>query len=192
MKLLRSLYLPAAFAVAIFAQEYRVGSKAGEFAVTDLKGAPVNFSALKGGVTVVMFISTKCPVSNAYNDRMDALYKDYAPKGVKFVFINANHNEPPSEVEEHARMHGFPFPVYKDLNNEVSDRFGASATPESFVVDQTGTVRYHGYIDDSQNVARIHNQGLRMALDAVMSGRGVPAPETKAFGCTIKHIRKAS
>ena len=192
MRLLQSACLLAAFAVVMSAQEYRLGAKAGDFAITDLKGARVNFSSLKGDITVVMFISTKCPVSNGYNERMEALYKDYTSKGVKFVFINANYNEPPAEVEEHSRMHGFSFPVYKDLNNDVSDRFGATATPESFVIDQTGVIRYHGYIDDSQNIARIHNQGLRMALDAVLSGRPVPAPETKAFGCTIKHVRKAS
>ena len=192
MRFPRSFFLVMMSMVAVSAQEYRVGSKVDDFAITNLKGASVNFSALKGDVTVVMFISTKCPVSNGYNERMEALYKDYAPKGVKFVFINANHNEPPSEVEEHARIHSFSFPVYKDLNNEVSDRFGATATPEAFVIDHTGTVRYHGYIDDSQNVARIHNQALRMALDAVMSGGTVPLTETKAFGCTIKHVRKGS
>jgi hypothetical protein len=154
--------------------------------------------ALMGGaafgqdVTVVVFISTVCPVSNSYNLRMKELYRVYAPKGVKFEFLNANQNESPAEVEDHARSVGFPFPVMRDSNNVMADRLGAEYTPESFVIDRQGVVRYHGRIDDAQNPARVRQDSLRLAIDAVLAGRDVPAPETKAFGCTIKRVRKAS
>ncbi len=143
-------------------------------------------------VTVVVFISTVCPVSNSYNLRMKELYRDYAPKGVKFEFLNANQNESQAEVEEHARSVGFPFPVRKDVNNAMADRLGADYTPESFVIDREGAIRYHGRIDDAQNPARVRQNSLRLAIDAVLAGGEVPQPETKAFGCTIKRVRKAS
>jgi alkyl hydroperoxide reductase subunit AhpC len=149
-------------------------------------------AALGQDVTVVVFISTVCPVSNSYNLRMKELYRDYAPKGVKFQFLNANQNESPVEVEDHARSVGFPFPVSKDANNVMADRLGAEYTPESFVIDREGVVRYHGRIDDAQNPARVRQNSLRQAIDAVLAGRVVPAPETKGFGCTIKRVRKAS
>ena len=60
-------------------------------------------AALGQDIKVVVFISTICPVSNSYNLRMKELYRDYAPKGVKFEFLNANQNETQGEVEEHAR-----------------------------------------------------------------------------------------
>ncbi len=123
------------------AQDYKLGGKAGDFVVSDLKGAPAHFSALKGDVTVVMFISAKCPISNNYSERMKALYNQYSPKGVKFVFLNANQNEPPAEVEQHAREHGYPFPIYKDANNVVADLFGAQVTPEAFIIDSQGVIR---------------------------------------------------
>src|SRR5438270_2139424 len=107
------------------AQEFRVGSKVGDFQIQDLDGKQVTFSSLRGPVTVVTFIATQCPVSNAYNQRMNAVYRDYAPKNVKFVFINANRSEPASEVRQHAKNAAFVFPVYKDANNVVADRFGA-------------------------------------------------------------------
>src|ERR1700723_3522878 len=97
-------------------------------------------------IRVVVFISTVCPVSNSYNLRMKELYRDYAPKGVKFEFLNANQNESQAEVEDHARLVGFPFPVSKDVNNAMADRLGADYTPESFVIDREGAVRYHGRI----------------------------------------------
>lgn len=180
------------FATVMMGQEFRLGSKVEDFTIQDLKGNPVQFSTLRGEVTVIMFIATQCPVSNAYNERMKAVYNDYAGKGVKFVFINANRTEPAAEVEQHARQHEFPFPVYKDENNVVADRFGATVTPEAFVLDKTGTIRYHGSIDDSQEVRRVTQQRLRTALDEVLAGQPVQAAETKAFGCTIKRVKKAS
>ena len=172
-------------------QDFKLGSRVSDFPVQSLHGAPATFSQLKGDVTVVVFISTQCPVSNAYNDRMTSVYSDYSSKGVHFLFLNANHTEPANVVAEHARAHGFTFTVYKDAGNVVADHFDAQATPETFVIDRTGTVVYHGSIDDSQEPSRIHHQWLRAALDEVLAGQSVEKPETKAFGCTIKRVRKS-
>ena len=180
------------FCAILCAQEFKVGGKVADFAVQDLNGQSHTFASLKGDVTVVTFVSVQCPVSNAYNDRMNALYKDYSAKGVKFIFVNANRTEAASEVAEHAKAVGFAFPVYKDAGNRVADSFDAQVTPENYVIDRTGTMRYHGSIDDSQNAARVRKQSLREALDAVLAGSAVEAPETKAFGCTIKRARKTT
>ncbi|HYL77087.1 MAG TPA: redoxin domain-containing protein [Bryobacteraceae bacterium] len=174
----------------LFAQEFKVGSKVADFQVQDLDGKAVAFSALRGPVTVVTFISTQCPVSNGYNQRMNSLFNDYSSKNVKFIFVNANQNERADEVRRHAKQVGFVFPVYKDANNVVADRFGAEVTPENYVIDSSGVLRYHGSIDDSQNEARIRTRGLRLALDAVLAGKPVEITETKAFGCSIKRVRK--
>ena len=174
------------------AQEFKLDSQVSDFQVRDLDGQPVAFSALKGPLTVVTFIATQCPVSNSYNQRMIDLYKDYASKNVKFIFINANRSEPASEVRDHARRVGFPFAVYKDPGNVLADRFDAQVTPESFVIDSSGTIRYHGSIDDSMEESHVHVRRLHAALDAVLAGKPVPSAETKAFGCTIKRVRKAS
>jgi thiol-disulfide isomerase/thioredoxin len=174
------------------AQEFKLGSHVSDFQVRDLDGKPVAFATLKGPITVVTFIATQCPVSNSYNQRMSALYKDYAAKNVKFIFVNANRSEPASEVREHAQRVGFPFAVYKDPDNVLADRFDAQVTPESFVIDSSAVVRYHGAIDDNMNEGRIHARRLRSALDALLAGQPVPQTETKAFGCTIKRVRKTS
>ena len=174
------------------AQEFKLGSQVSDFQVRDLDGQPVAFSALKGPITVVTFIATQCPVSNSYNQRMIDLYKDYTSKNVKFIFINANRSEPATEVRDHAKRVGFPFAVYKDPGNVLADRFDAQVTPESFVIDSSGTIRYHGSIDDSMEESHVRVRRLRAALDAVLAGKPVPSAETKAFGCTIKRVRKAS
>jgi peroxiredoxin len=188
-RLLALAWLAASLA---FSQEYKLGSKIADFTVDDLNGSPVQFSALRGPVTVVVFTSTNCPVSNAYNGRMNAVYRDYSAKGVKFIFVNANQNESAADVASHAKSVGFVFPVYKDPNNVLADRFDAQVTPETYVIDSTGTLVYHGQIDDSRNEQRVQQQGLRMALDAVLAGKPVGVAETKAFGCSIKRVRRTT
>ena len=174
------------------AQEFKLGSHVSDFQVRDLDGKAVAFSSLKGPITVVTFVATQCPVSNSYNQRMSELYKDYSAKNVKFIFVNANRSEPASEVREHAKRVGFPFPVYKDPDNILADRFDAQVTPENFVIDNSGVIRYHGAIDDNMNESRVHTRTLRAALDALLAGKPLPSTETKAFGCTIKRVRRAS
>jgi peroxiredoxin len=187
-----SLVLAVFAGAALNAGDFKLGSPVGDFTLNDLKGQQVKFSDLKSDVTVVMFIATECPVSNAYNDRMKALYNDYAAKGVRLVAINSNSTEPAADVQSHGAKHGFAFPVYKDPSNVVADKFGAQVTPETFVIDKSGVILYHGAIDDSQNPANIKTQGLRMALDAVLGGQAVAKAETKAFGCTIKRAKRTS
>lgn len=192
MKRLLLLGMAVFASAALWGQEFRLGSTVADFSIQDVKGKAARFSDLKGDVTVVMFVATQCPVSNAYNERMKGLFKDYSSKGVKFLAINSNSTEPAAEVEAHAAQHGFPFPVYKDPGNAVADSFGAQVTPETFVIDKAGKILYHGSIDDSQNPSNIKMQGLRAALDSVLAGQTVAKAETKAFGCTIKRVRRTS
>ena len=163
-----------------------------ELNFTDLDNKPVQFSTAKSAATAVIFISTKCPVSNAYNDRMNAIYKEFSGKGVQLLFVNANDNEALDEMREHAKSARFEFPVYKDPANTLADKLGAQSTPETFVFDRAGQLKYHGYIDDQKNEARVKVDGLRQALNAVLSGAAPNPAETKAFGCTIKRARKTS
>jgi peroxiredoxin len=192
MQRLLSLGLAVFAAAVLTGQAIGPGSTVADFSIQDLKGNPVKFSTLKGDLTVIMFVATQCPVSNAYNERMKALQTDYAAKGVRFIAINANSTEPAAEVQTHAATHGFSFPVFKDPGNQVADSFGAQVTPETYLIDKSGVVLYHGSIDDSQNPANIKVQGLRQALDAALTGGTIARAETKAFGCTIKRVKRAS
>ena len=140
--------------------------------------------------TVVMFISTECPVSNAYNERITALYNDYKDQEVQFVGINSNKNESIKEIAEHNKANKFHFSVLKDLKNEIADKFGARRTPEIYLLDEKRILRYHGAIDNSQKAPETHY--LRAVLNLVVAGKEIPKDlkKTKAFGCTIKRVRK--
>ena len=182
-----SLAAPAARAA-----DLKIGAPAPDFtlpAASDGKAIALKDLLAKNKAVAVVFIATKCPVSNAYNTRMAALGKEYVAKGVFLVGINSNKTEPAAEVKEHAEKHGFTFPVVKDDGNKVADAYGAAKTPEVFVLDPKGILLYHGRIDESQDDARnVRSPDLRNALEAILAGKPVPTAETKAFGCTIKRV----
>lgn len=140
--------------------------------------------------TVVMFISTECPVSNDYNERIIALYNDYKDQNVQFIGINSNRNESVEEIAEHNKTNKFSFVVLKDLGNKIADKFGARRTPEVYLLDEKRILRYRGAIDNSHKNPETHY--LRATLDLVIAGKEIPEDhkKTKAFGCTIKRVRK--
>ncbi len=168
-----------------------IGSAAPDFSLTSLDGKPLALAeALKTHkAVVVLFVATKCPYSNAYNERMKQMAESYEKQGVLFVGINSNSSEPEAEAREHARKHGHTFPIAKDPGNKIADLYDAKRTPEAFVITPDGKLRYHGRIDDnSEDAAKVTSPDLKNALDALLAGRPIQSAETKAFGCTIKRV----
>lgn len=137
---------------------------------------------------VVMFISTECPVSNAYNDRMERLFEKYSVKGVTILGVNANKAEDIKTITAHSKEHGFKFPVLKDEKNKVADLFGAQVTPETFVINPQGKLLYHGRIDDNRKGDNVQSADLANALDMLLDGKTVAITEAKAIGCSIKRL----
>ena len=152
------------------AQQFHLDQSVSDFTVRDMKGRSLNYRTLKGKVTVVMFFSTRCPISNAFNFRRNTLYREFKDR-VKFIVVDSNSNESLAEVRAYAEEVGFDFPVYMDPKNEVSDRFGVLATTDTFVMDSSGVMRYHGYIEDALNPERTTKQGLRLAIEAVLEAQ---------------------
>jgi peroxiredoxin len=194
MRLPRTAFLAAALSTLAghaLAGAPQIGSAAPDFTLTTIDGKEFSLAeATKSHkVVVVMFIATKCPYSNAYNDRMREMAAVYGRQGVLFVGINSNKTEPLSEVAAHAKEHGHGFPILKDPGNKVADLYDARHTPEVFVVDQSGKLRYHGRIDENyEDASKVTSPDLKNALDALLSDKPIAKAETKAFGCTIKRV----
>ena len=178
-----------AFCSLLAAAEFPIGSRLASLTVTG-SGAPTSIHTSAAKATAVVFVSTQCPVSNSYNGRLAALYSDYVSQGVQFAFVNANSGESLSDVEEHEKRVGWPFQVVKDNGNTLADKLGAEHTPEAFVFDQSGTLVYHGRIDDSMHENEVKQRDLRAALDAALAGRPVSVAQTRAFGCSIKRAAR--
>ena len=164
-----------------------IGAAAPDFTLPDADGRAHSLASLKGkSGTLILFIATKCPVSNAYNERMQKLAEDYRAKGLNVVGINSNSTEPASEVKRHAAEKGLAFTILKDAGNQIADRFDAQYTPEAYLLDASGKLVYHGRIDNSRYSYVITASELRDAIEATLAGKAVEKTEVKAFGCSIK------
>lgn len=163
--------------------------KVDNFTLKDYKGNEHSLTDYKDAKAIlVIFIATECPVSNAYNSRMEELFKDYNNKDVAFLGINSNKEEDVNRIRKHAKDNSLGFTILKDEKNIIADKFNASVTPEAYVLNSNFEILYHGRIDNSRNESEIVSQDLRKALDEILSGKEVSKTETKAFGCTIKRV----
>ena len=112
--------------------QVQVGDTVAELNLTNLNGQRQTLASVRGEKgTLLIFISTSCPYSNAYNERMEALHRDYSARGLPVVGLNANRNESVEEIREHARKNGLSFTILKDEGNRLADYLGASVTPEA-------------------------------------------------------------
>ena len=164
-----------------------IGATIEDFTLPDVDNKDRSLKSLAGkNGTVLLFIAVQCPVSNAYNERMEKLAQDYKAKGIAVVGINANVAEDAAAVKKHASEHSLTFPILKDPGNKIADKLGASVTPEAYFIDVNNKLLYHGRIDNSRNAAQVETSDLRNALDAALNDKPIEKTEARAFGCTIK------
>lgn len=171
-----------------------IGSRLVPFELKDVDGKRVSAEALSKGkkATVIGFWCNHCPYVQAWEDRMVELGKSYGSRGVAFALINANDatkypEDGYSEMIKRASGKRYPFPYLHDEDQSIAKAYGASRTPEIFLFDSQGTLRYHGRIDDNhENPAEVTAHDLRDALEAVRAGQEPKISETPVVGCTVK------
>lgn len=192
-----SLLLTAAFAIAAAGNALAngadvpaspaIGATIADFTLPDTDGKERSLNSLKGkNGTVFIFVAVQCPVSNAYNERMEKLAQDYKARGITVVGINSNKGEASDAVKAHASTHKLTFVILKDNGNKIADSLGATKTPEAFFLDANNKLAYHGRIDNNRDIAQVASSELREALDAALAGKPVAKTEAAAFGCAIR------
>ena len=140
----------------------------------------------------VVFTCNHCPYARAWEDRLIDIQADYAGRGVQLLAISANDakkypDDGFPKMKERSEEKGFNFPYLYDESQEVARAYGAARTPEVFLFDKGGTLRYHGTVDDNyDDPAAVKSHYLIDAIEAVLGGREPTTTETAAVGCTIK------
>lgn len=164
-----------------------IGATIDDFTLPDADGKDRSLTSLKGkSGTVLIFVATKCPVSNAYNERMEKLAQDFKGRGINVVGINSNAAETAEAVKAHATENKLTFPILKDPANKIADRLGASVTPEVYFLDAGNKLLYRGRIDNARDAAQVNSSELRDAIEAALAGKPIAKTTATAFGCTIK------
>jgi len=174
-----------------------LGATAPEFRLPGVDGrdcSPADFADAK--ILIVVFSCNHCPYVVGSEDRINALYADYAPKGVAMIAINSNETVGhPTDSLEHmvarAKEKSFAFPYLRDDSQEVALAYGALRTPHFYVFDAERKLRYTGRMDDNpREPGRQSTRELLDALDALLAGNDPPVPLTNPIGCNVKWAGK--
>ena len=167
-----------------------IREKAPGFTLPDTEGR--EHSLPQGQVTAVVFTCNHCPYALAWHDRIAQAARDYPD--VRFLAVNPNDGERyPADsyaaMQERVAREDWPLPYLHDETQEVARGFGAKTTPDIFVLDGEGRLRYRGAPDPDHRDPGQDASWLREALDALLAGAEPARPETEPVGCSVKWKR---
>lgn len=174
-----------------------IGRKVARFALHDYRGALQTLDDWRDHkIIVIAYLGNECPLARLYAPKLVGLAKDYEPKGVAFVGVNANVQDSLTEIAHFVKSAGIEFPILKDVNCDLADQLGATRTPEIFVVDADRVVRYRGRVDDQYGVGyqrpRPNRMDLAEALNELLTGKAVSVGTTEVEGCLIGRAHRAA
>ena len=190
--------------------ELQLGDAAPDF---ELVGIDEEMHTLKeyaqADFLLVAFISNHCPSSQAIEERLKKMVKEYKGKGLRVVAINPNdpaalrpdelgyskYNDSFPEMKRHAKEQDFNFPyLYDGETQKTALAYGCLATPHVFLFDKERKLRYQGRFDDSRfaDPATVTSADAQHALDSLLAGQEVAVPLTLPHGCSTKWISKRS
>lgn len=171
-----------------------LGTPLPEFSLIDtVSGRSVGSDDLRGSVALLMVLCNHCPFVKHVRQGISELSREYVDRGVAVVGISANDIERfpqdgPEAMATEAREAGYVFPYCYDASQELARALRAACTPEFYVFDRDGRLRYRGQMDDSRpgNGVPVTGADLRRALDDVLGGQTPDENQKPSVGCNIK------
>ncbi len=165
---------------------------------TDLEGVDGRRHALADladkQVVVVVFTCNSCPVATDYEDRILQFSKKHAGPDGKVALVAINVNKMAEDrlprMKERAEAKGFDFPYLIDETQQIGRAFGASFTPEFFVLDKQRHVVYMGGMDDNSSATEVKKNYLDPAVEAALAGQKPEVAEAPAIGCRVRYARQ--
>jgi hypothetical protein len=139
-----------------------ISSVAPGFSLTDSAGQA--WGPVGGSATAIVFTSANCPYTRGWQDRLVAVGEDYAAQGVRLGFVDVD--EPEGQA--------------------VARIYGAGVTPEVYLLDGDGKLRYRGAPGADHDDPADDARWLRNALDTLLTGAPVVEAVTQPVGCSIK------
>jgi hypothetical protein len=176
-----------------------IDQPAPDFTVTDSQGKPVSLSELRGHPVVLEWSNDGCPYVRKWygSGAMQRLQRDAVAKGAVWLTVISSApgeqgyvDGAGADADTRAR-NAAPSHVLLDPTGALGHLYDALATPHIFVIRADGTLGYMGGVDSiaSTDIADIAKAEpyAREAVDAIASGRKVPHPVTRPYGCSVKY-----
>jgi peroxiredoxin len=165
-------------------------------------GQNYSLADFKEDVVVVVFLANHCPWVRGNDRDLIKLVNDYRGKSVRVVGIGVNlrREDALAAMKERAAKSGYNFIYLHDATQQVGRRYGATHTPEYFVLNKERKIVYTGALTNSPGMAEYdgsvrYTRGdpkdfyVRNAIDAALAGRSATVAETAAQGCTVEYER---
>jgi peroxiredoxin len=176
-----------------------VGKPAPEFTLKDLDGKDVSLASFRGKTVVLEWFNPECPYVKKSHGKgsLVGTAKKHTDAGVVWLAINSGgagkQGHDPAVNQAAAKEWSLAHPILRDESGATGKAYGATNTPHMFVIDKAGTVIYAGAIDNSPDGEGGSPEGgtLINYVDAAIAdnaaGKPVAAPQTKAYGCSVKY-----
>ena len=157
-----------------------------DFTLPDTDGNPTPLHVDGATVAVVVFTCNHCPYALAWHERLQAVARDYAGRGVRFLQISSNDakrypRDAPDAMKARVDAGEFAGPYLFDGSQEVARAWGAKTTPDVFVTDASGIV-YRGAPDADYGDPAANAEWLRAAIDDVLARPAGGEPGDQAGG----------
>jgi thiol-disulfide isomerase/thioredoxin len=158
----------------------------------DLKGNKTSLASIsRHQATAIIMLSPECPLCQSYTLTINNLAKAYEAKGVDFIGVIPTKDFTMESIRDYRLSYKPVIRLLRDPENRLVKLLGATITPEVFLFDQHGNVKYSGRIDNwayelgkKRKIITEHN--LKDAIEAVLAGKPVAVTKTKAVGCFIE------
>lgn len=161
--------------------------------VTSVRTIDGSVMSFKGhSATVLVFLTTECPIARSVQPELKRLHSTFKDKDVQFLGIQIDPTLDKDGVLTYTKEYGIGYSQVIDKRHELVQQFKASVTPEVFVLDSSGKVRYQGKVDDSYKEVGVKRDAkvfyLRNAIEAVLAGKDPSPAKVKAVGCIIPEL----
>lgn len=161
-----------------------IGASAPPFELPDIRGGSHRLSDYRGRIVVLEFWSAKCPWSARVDEDLAEQRPDWGDQ-IVLVHIASNVDEGVEGIREVSEDRGLSL-ILVDSDQRVADAYGAQTTPQFFLIDAEGMLRYQGSLDDADFRQREATQHYLMnAISAVMKGEEPDPAETAPYGCAL-------
>lgn len=176
----------------------KIGDKAPDFNLKGVDNTMHSFDNIKdsNGKTpkgyIVVFTCNTCPFAVMYEDRIIELNKKMSMMGYPVIAIQPNDpavkkGDSFGAMQTRAKEKGFSFLYLFDEGQKVYPQYGASRTPEFYVLDKNRVLRYTGALDDNaEDASAVTVNYVEKAVKSIESGLAPDPSKTKAIGCGIK------
>jgi len=162
--------------------------------VLDLRGKPLDpLHASRGKITVLIFASTDCPITNRYAPLLQQMH-DANKDQVNFWFVYPDKNTTAGQIAEHLRLFAISVPALRDPSHSLVKQAGVTIIPEVAVFDANAHLLYHGRIDNLYEIAgrpraAATTHELQDVLTAAIAGKPSPFVSSPAVGCYIADLQ---